>query len=198
MKKKYFILIFCVLLLFIIIFLGFYFAKEKTNKKVLAKNYKDATYIIEGQSITLTDGISEIETISDSVSKIVTRYFGNEIKHDLNNDGLEDVAFLLTQEKGGSGTFFYIVAALNTKAGYIGSEAFFLGDRIAPQTTHMDEGITTIGTNRDNVIVVNYTTHMSSEPLTARPSLGKSVRLKLDINTMQFVEVIQNFEGESM
>jgi len=127
----------------------------------------------------------------------VTRYFGNEINHDLNDDGLEDVVFLLTQETGGSGTFFYLVAALNTPNGYIGSHAFYLGDRIAPQTTHIDESLTTMGTNRKNVIVVNFAERLPGEPFTTKPSIGKSVWLKLDPDTMQFGVVAQDFEGES-
>ncbi len=171
--------------------------KEKDKGQVLAQDYKNATYIIEGQPITLTNGLSEMEAAPGSATKITTRYFGNEVKHDLNNDGREDVAFLLTQETGGSGTFFYIVAALNTPTGYIGSQAFLLGDRIAPQTTEIDEGKTTTGTNRENVIVVNYAVRLPGEPFATPPSLGKSLWLKLDPITMQFGEVTQNFEGES-
>ena len=151
----------------------------------------------KGRSITQKDGFSEIENIPGTGAKITTRYFGNEVRHDLNNDGLEDVAFLLTQETGGSGTFFYLVAALNTPNGFVGSEAYYLGDRIAPQSTNMDEGLTSRGTNRQNVIVVNYAERAPGEPFTTRPSIGKSVWVKLDPATMQFVEVAQNFEGES-
>lgn len=162
-----------------------------------ARDPKDATYVVEGRPVTLSNGLSEVEASPGSATKIVTRYFGNEVKHDLNDDSREDVAFLLTQETGGSGTFFYVVAALNTPAGYVGSRAVFLGDRIAPQSTSVDEGKTTNGTDRRNVIVVNYAVRAPGEPFTAQPSVGKSVWLKLDPNTMQFGEVAQNFEGES-
>ena len=36
--------------------------------------------------------------------RIVTRYFGHELETDLNDDGREDVVFLVTQGRGGSGT----------------------------------------------------------------------------------------------
>jgi hypothetical protein len=107
------------------------------------------------------------------------------------------VAFLLTYEPGGSGTFFYVAAALNTPDGYAGSEAFLLGDRIAPQSTNIDEGLTARGTYRQNVIVVNYADRLPGEPFTTSPSIGKSVWLKLDPDTMRFGEVAQNFEGEA-
>src|SRR3990167_3443169 len=82
-------------------------------------DYKDATYIIEGQPVKLGEnGVS---------------YFGNEVKTDLDGDGIPDLAFLLTQESGGSGTFFYLVGAIQTPNNtYKGTHAVFLGDRIAP------------------------------------------------------------------
>lgn len=196
--KKYIILVVGVLVILVGIFIfKSPWHKDETTKQILAQDYKNATYIIEGRSISLLNGISEIESTPGSATKIITRYFGNEVKYDLNQDGREDVAFILTQETGGSGLFFYFVAALNTPTGYIGSQAIFLGDRISPQTTHMDEGVTSIGTSRQNVIVVNYSTRLPGEPFSTKPSLGKSIWLKLDPVTMQFGEVVQNFEGES-
>lgn len=171
--------------------------QEIQNDPVPAKDHKNISYTIEGQSVSLIDGVSETEATPGSATKIITRYFGNEITHDLNGDGHEDVIFLLTQERGGSGQFFYAVAALHTSSGYVGSNAFLLGDRIAPQSIHMDEGTTSQGTTRENVIVVNFATRGPNEPFTSKPTVGKSVWIKLDPVTMQFGEVAQNFEGES-
>lgn len=186
----------------LVILVGGYFilrpySLNEKGVQILGSDYKNATYVIDGKSVTLVDGLSEVEAAPGSAAKIVTRYFGNEVRHDLNDDGREDIAFLLTQETGGSGIFFYVVAALNTPAGYVGSDAVLLGDRIAPQSTHMEEGATTNETMRKNVIVVNYADRILGEPFTVQPSLGKSIWLKLDPNTMKFGEVAQNFEGES-
>ena len=68
--------------------------------------YKDAAYIIEGQPVKLVDGRSAIAIAPGSASEIVTQYFGNEAAGDLNGDGVPDVAFILTQTTGGSGTFY--------------------------------------------------------------------------------------------
>ena len=197
MKKTYIVLA----VVAVVLVAGYFVLKPSPAKdngaQILGNDYKNATYVIEGRSVTLVNGLAETEAAPSSATKIITRYFGNEVKHDLNNDGLEDVAFLLTQETGGGGTFFYVVAALNTPVGYVGSDAVLLGDRIAPQTTHMDEGQTSNGTTRQNVIVVNYVVRLPGEPFTTRPSLGKSIWLKLDPNTMMLAEVAQNFEGES-
>lgn len=149
---------------------------------------KDAAYVIDGKVVQLQNGSAETEAAPGSASKIVTRYFGNEVTHDFDKDGRDDTVFLLTQETGGSGTFFYVVAALNKENGYEGSQALFLGDRIAPQSTHMGTG---------DIVVVNYADRKVGEDFSVRPSVGKSIWLKLNLDSMQFGEVAQNFEGEA-
>ncbi|MES2006669.1 MAG: hypothetical protein V4436_01010 [Patescibacteria group bacterium] len=157
-----------------------------------AADYKNAEYIIDGQRVRLVNGEAQTEAAPGSASKVVTKYFGNEVKTDLDLDGREDVAFIVTQNSGGSGTFYYVVAALNTTRGYVGSEAILLGDRIAPQTSEVSQN-----PKHKGVIVVNYAERAAGEPMTTAPSVGKSIWLKLDPGTMQFGEVAQNFEGES-
>ena len=159
---------------------------------VPGSEYRNAEYVIEGQRIKLADGLAEAESSPGSASRIVTRYFGNELKTDLNDDGREDVVFLLTQQRGGSGTFFYAVAALKTEAGYLGSDGYLLGDRIAPQTTAVSRN-----PRHENVIVVHYSDRRPDEPMTSQPSVGKSVYLKLDAETVRWGIVVQDFEGES-
>jgi hypothetical protein len=157
-----------------------------------ASDYKNAQYILNGTRVKLADGFSETEIAPGSASKTVTRYFGNELYTDLDGDGTEDVAFILTQEGGGSGTFFYAVAALNKENGYVGSEGYFLGDRIAPQAT-------TISPNPRHVrvVVFTYADRASDDPMAAQPSIGKSAYLKLDPQSMQWAIVIPDFEGET-
>ncbi|MEK9131414.1 MAG: hypothetical protein AAB447_00715 [Patescibacteria group bacterium] len=158
-----------------------------SDKRSAPADYKDATYVIDGKPVTLAHGVAESPVAPDSVSKIITRYFGNEVTHDFDGDGREDVAFLITQETGGSGVFYYLVAAVNTKDGYVGSHGVFLGDRIAPQTTEMGKG---------NIVLVNYADRKPGESFATRPSVGKSIWLLLDTKTGQFGQVEQNFEGE--
>src|SRR5690606_35151990 len=110
-----------------------------------------------------------------AASKVTTRYFGNELEADLNDDGRQDIVFLITQEKGGSGVFYYAVAALNLENGYLGSDGFFLGDRIAPQSTDMSPN-----PRQKGVVVVNYAVRAVGESMTSSPSEGKSAYLKLD------------------
>ncbi len=167
---------------------GFYWLNTYIyQEKQGPTDYKDATYIIGGTPITLVDGVSEIAQ-AGSVSKIITKYFGNQAKGDLNGDGIPDLAFLLTQEGGGSGTFYYLVGAIQTTNNtYNGTHAVLIGDRIAPQTTEF----------RDGLVIVNYAERLVDEPMSTQPSVGKSLYLKLDPETMQWGEVVQDFEGEA-
>lgn len=136
--------------------------------------YKNSTYKIGNMNVALVNGFSEIEIIPGSASKITTRYFGNEAFDDLNGDGLMDVVFLLTQDGGGSGTFYYAAAAIKTPAGYQGANAVFIGERIAPQTTEIKNG----------EIIINYADRKPGEPMTAQPSVGVSKYLKVENGTL--------------
>lgn len=188
--KKLFILITILVAGFFL--LNNYIYQEKQGDQTPALDPKDATYVINGEVITLENGYAETETVPNNASKSITRYFGNELYTDLNGDGLEDVAFILTQETGGSGTFFYAVAAVQTGNGYVGSDGYLLGDRVAPQNT-------TVSPNprHKNVVVFNYADRAQNEPMTTKPSIGKSVYLKLDPETLQWGIVLPDFEGES-
>jgi heat shock protein HslJ len=151
-------------------------------------DHRNLEYTIGGRPVLLVDGVAEEAAAPGSAARILTRYFGNEVRGDLNGDGREDVAFLLTQEPGGSGTFFYAVAALESPQGLVGSHAVYLGDRIAPQTTEL---------RPDGIIVVNFSDRAPGESFTTPPSTAKSIWLKLDPATLQFGEVVQDFEGEA-
>ncbi len=166
-------------------YLSFYGLNKQLQK---TESYKNATYTVEGKSLKLVDGVSEVPSAPGSASKITTRYFGNEVFRDFDGDGREDIAFLLTQNSGGSGTFYYLVVALNKDNGYIGGHATLIGDRIAPQTTEI---------NSNGFIVVNYADRKPGESFTVQPSVGKSLWFKFDPATMQLGEVVQNFEGEA-
>ncbi len=141
-----------------------------------ALGYKNSTYTVDGTPITLVNGRAEAPAAPGSASKKVTQYFGNNATGDLNGDGVPDAAFILTQSGGGSGTFYYVAAAIKTvDGGYEGTTAYLLGDRIAPQTTQIQNG----------EIVANYADRNPGEPMTARPSAGKTKYLVLDGTTLK-------------
>lgn len=125
-------------------------------------DYKNLSFQLEDMTINLVDGSAIVEAAPGSSEKISINIFGNEAFGDLNDDGQRDVVFLITQSGAGSGTFFYVVAALQTQNGYQGTNALFLGDRIAPQTTNIENGM----------VAVNFADRNPGEPFTTKPSLG--------------------------
>ncbi len=164
------------LIIIIIISAGVYFAMVSKveapidgEKTAAAFDPKNATYMIDGQPVTLVNGVSEVEAAPGSATKTTTRYFGNEAHGDLNGDGQEDMAYLITYDGGGSGLFYFVVAAIKTADGYQVTNPFLVGDRIAPQTTEIHSG----------ELRVNYATRGQGEPMTAQPSQGVTMRLKV-------------------
>ena len=149
-------------------------ATSTTTIQNITEDPRNATYLIGNDSITLINGKSEKVIVLGSASKTITQYFGNEVKADFNGDGLIDTAFLLTQNSGGSGTFYYIAAVLGTNDSYKGTNAILLGDRIAPQATGFQNG----------EIIANYADRKPGEPMTATPSVGVSRYFKISSNKL--------------
>jgi heat shock protein HslJ len=149
---------------------------------------ENVSYTVDGHPVRLVGGVAVSEAAPGSASRVVTRYVGNTLLHDLNGDGREDVAGLITQDHGGSGTFYYVVAALQTDSGYVGSHALLLGDRIIPRAL-------TPGPRRS--IVVRYADRAPGEPMATPPTRERTLQLLLNERTLQFGEVAQGFEGEA-
>ena len=145
--------------------------------QTVGKDPQNCTYMIDGQPITLIDGIAEKDLAPGSDSKLVTRFFGNTIQVDLNGDGAMDTALLLVQDSGGSGTFYFVAVAFKTASGYVGSNAIVIGDRIAPQSIIVDA---------ENPLrfIVNYAERKADEPMSVRPSIGVSKAFKLEGNVL--------------
>ncbi len=142
------------------------------------KDIKNITYFIDNEAVALVNGQAEKLIADDSVSKQITQYFGNEVMADFNNDGFEDTAFLLAQDSSGSGTFFYVVAALGSRDGYSGTNAILLGDRVSPQSTEYQNG----------KIIVNYQNRAVTDSFAVEPSIGVSRYFEIDGNKL--VEVL--------
>ena len=132
-------------------------------------NPLDATYLIEGSPVTLENGRSETEIVPGSASKQITTVLWAPTKGGLNSDKRDDYAMILTQNFGGSGTFYYIVAGIGSWKGITGTNGIFLGDRIAPENISISNG----------EILVNYAERKADDPMTAQPSVGVSKYLVL-------------------
>jgi hypothetical protein len=189
MRTKYFVVLVFLTLLAVISGGIYWLSIQPTSvTQDATSDHKNATYTIQGMPVTLVDGIAEVESAPGSASKTITRYFGNELVKDVNGDGTDDVTFIITQETGGSGVFYYVVTAMKTERGYVGSDALFLGDRILPQTTQ---------SGPERSVIVNYADRNPGEDFSATPSLGKSIHVLLNPETMELGEWAKDFEGES-
>jgi len=104
----------------------------------------NAVYTIEGQLLQLVNGHSETRISPDSATTRKTFIFGSPATGDLDHDGREDTALFLIHDPGGSGTFCYITAALNTGHGYSGTNGVLLGDRISPEKIDISNGVITV------------------------------------------------------
>jgi len=156
----------------LIVVAGFYFFEINKLTVTNAPTVLDplnATYIIDNNPITLVNGKADVSAAPDSSTRILTMIFGEPSIGDLNNDGKPDAAVLLVRTTGGSGTFFYVAAALNAVNATQGTNALLLGDRIAPQTLEV----------RNGQIIANFAIRKPGEPFTTQPSLGVSKYAKV-------------------
>lgn len=127
----------------------------------------NTTYLIDGEPVTFTKAVSEIPAAPGSSSTIRTIIFSQPVVGDLNADGRLDMALLFQRTTPGSGTFYYFAVALqNADKTVQGTNAILVGDRIAPQTMEI----------KDGVAILNYADRKPGEPMTTKPSLGVSLR----------------------
>lgn len=160
---------------------------EANNSTVDTTDVKNSSYIIDGQTFTLINGIAEIEITPGQATKHIVSIFGEPVYGDLNKDGKNDAAIMLVSNPGGSGTFYYAVLAISTSSTYTTTNTLILGDRIAPQTIEI----------RDGRALFNYVERKANEPMSAQPSIGKSLWIHYDMKTGEIGEWVKDFEGEA-
>ncbi|MFA6354458.1 MAG: hypothetical protein WCX12_02120 [Candidatus Paceibacterota bacterium] len=164
MNKKSLVIVLVVL----IVGFGAYYIKQ--NQAPVVFDPLNATYILDDQPVTLTNGKSEVSAAPGSATEITTTIFGEPVTGDLNSDGKPDAAIILVDNPGGTGTFYFVAAAINTHKGAQGTNAVLLGDRIAPQNIQIKNG----------QIIANYTDRGPDDPMSVPPSIGVSKYLVFD------------------
>ncbi|MFA7314389.1 MAG: hypothetical protein WC025_00455 [Candidatus Magasanikbacteria bacterium] len=127
------------------------------NSAKVDDEYMNATY---NNTFTFVNGVFEKKLFPGSAEKMVIKYLGYDLKGDFNNDGLEDIAFIATENDGGSGSFYSLYAYLSSPQGYVGSNDILLGDRVRVQSIQFT----------DNKLVVNYLDHGSTQALGDEPN----------------------------
>lgn len=130
---------------------------------------QDSSFMIEGVPVKLVSGYSEMDAAPGSSQKVFTRLIGEAATTDLNSDGEPDCAFLLAQETGGSGFFYYLAASLWSSEGYQGINAVFIGDRIIPLSIAAEDG----------AINIHYLERKPDEPFTNQPTIEIVKKIEL-------------------
>lgn len=131
---------------------------------VSAARVEDSTFYIDAEAFALVDGTADKESAPGSAARTTVAIFGEPVWGDLNEDKVDDAAVWLVMTTGGSGSFYYVATALSSADGYRGTNALLVGDRVAPQTLEV----------RDGVLIANYATRKDGEPFSSQPSIGKS------------------------
>ena len=194
MKKYSYLLVFCVLAGALTPA-----CNKKTEEKplpvpkVAAADPINARYMVDGREIELVNGIALRETAPGSAGQAQTKIFGKPAYGFLDEDDVADALVLLADDGGGSGTFYYMAAAVGKKAGgsdiaggviYEGTNAIFLGDRIAPQNILI----------RNGIAIANYADRKSGEPMTARPGEQKSKYALVRDNVLEEIGALEKGE----
>lgn len=153
----------------------------------LSSDPLDTTFVIEGRPVMLVDGQSEELAAPNSSSRIITRIWGAPLVVDMDKDGSDDAVLILTQAAGGSGTFYYVVAAIATPAGYRGTAGIPLGDRIKPQSIDVV----------DSKVRIRYLTRNRDQSFADDPELAQRMDIRYVVEDQRLVEVAIDFEGEA-
>ncbi len=112
--------------------------QSKKDEQIANKlSPRNCQYIVENQVITLVDG--KEETVSPYGAETqTTEIYGDPVTGDLNSDGQDDYAVIITQKTANDvGVYYYAAVALaDEKTGVIaGTIAVPLGDRIVIKDT---------------------------------------------------------------
>lgn len=145
------------------------------EERPVAQTPRDATYLIDDMEYVLKEGQVTIETFPGAASKTVLKIYGEPVSGDLDDNGAVDAAIVLVQTTGGSGTFYYVAAALNREGNFVGTRAVLVGDRITPRQLAIRYG----------VVFIDYADRWPGEAMAMPPSLDKSKYLAIRENRLE-------------
>ena len=150
-------------------------AGSGTSPAVQPPDPRNATYRIEKDLLTLTNGKLEREAAPGSATKIVTTVSDVQTTGDVDGDGRPDTVVILVNQPGGSGTFYYVAVLLNAASGVTATPAVLLGDRITVNSVKLDA----------RTIVVDMLDRAAGQPMTASPSVSVAKRFGVDAGALK-------------
>ncbi len=148
---------------------------------------RNATYVLDGTPVRLVDGAADEPGNAGASGRVRTRIWDAPVLADLNGDGLDDAVLVLVRASGGSGSFYYLAAALATADGMSGTTGRLLGDRIEPRAIEVGEGKAS----------VRFMTRGPDESFADAPTIERIRDFVYDDGRRELVEVAHDFEGEA-
>lgn len=133
-------------------------------------NPLQATYSLDGLEVTLRDGRFDMHAAPGAAARVSVSVFGPPVFGYLDDDQDMDAALILVYQSGGSGTFYYVAAAIAEERGYRGTNAVLLGDRIVPKLVNIQH----------RSIVTKFLARRASQPFSATPTVAVSQYAFLD------------------
>jgi len=146
---------------------------------LLAADPANTSYLIDNDWIQLDNGRREWQAATGSSSRIRITILGEPISGDLDRDSMEDAALFIIYQGGGSGTFYYIGAALAERGQFRGINTILLGDRISGPIAMIQNGL----------IIVNYFDRKPSEPMAAVPNLEQTRYFIVQDSKLQEIKI---------
>lgn len=134
-----------------------------TDKKVMMFDFGNQKLMVDDMELDFVQGayLSADGEQSASISSRTT------------NTSMTRAAAILTDNAGGSGTFYYVVGAQIMGGKEVHSQPVLLGDRVMVESLKVSE---------DNIITVQYWDRAKNAPMTAKPTVKKTVRYSFQDN----------------
>ena len=151
---------------------------------ILAESPVNTSYLIDNERIKLENGSKEWQAAPGSSSRIKIAIAGEPVYGNLNRDNMEDAALFIIYQGGGSGTFYYIGAALSERGQYRGVNTILIGDRIKSPVARIQNGL----------ITVTYFDRRPDEPMAAVPTLEQTRYFIVEESSLQEIETADDEE----
>lgn len=138
---------------------------ETTVSAEIVDGISNATYRIEGEEVTLVAGSSSVEAAPGSATKVETQITEFMAEGDLQqgSGATLDGGVVLTQDPGGSGTFYYVGATIQQPDDtYLAAlDTHFLGDRITIKEIAID----------GRMVIVTYLDRSDDQAMSDAPTV---------------------------
>ena len=128
----------------------------------LATDFKNLSYIIDGQPLILHNGKGEV-VFSTKKGKATSSVLAlpGELEHDVNDDNATDTLFILrgTNPLDRQNDFYYLTGAIASRSGLTGVNMVYLGENLGSSTLTYKEGYITFSasTKKERYFILENT-----------------------------------------